>query len=153
MIVSIFYHYSRLVVHLCESTSNESNDPVLEIRCIIKKYRLTRINILKCFLKMGFGGSFSCFIQVFEFTKKFIRSSFSSKEPTKSSEWCIHTTCCIDPRSNLESDDICISFDLLSSFEKIPESNRFRLLHLLESQSCDNPVFSGYRHTVSNCSE
>lgn len=153
MIMSIFYNYSWLVIHFCESSGHKTNDSMLEIRCIVKKYWLTGINIFECFLKMDFGSSFASFIQVFEFTKKFIGSSFSSKEPTKGGKWCIHTTRCIDSRSNLESDDICISFDLLSSFEKIPESNRFGLLHLPEPKCRDDSIFSCYWHTVSNGSE
>lgn len=102
---------------------------------------------------MSFSGSFSSFIQVFKFTKKFISSSFSSQEPTKSGEWCIHTASSIDSRSNLKSDDISVSLNLLSSFEKIPESNRFRLLHLSETEGSDDSIFIYYWHTVGNSSE
>lgn len=125
MIVTIFYDNSRLVVYLSESTCNQTNDSMFEIRRIIEDHGFTRIDILESFLKMDLSSSFSSFIQVFELSEKLIRSSFPSEEPTECCQGSIHTTGCIDPRSDLETDYIGISLDLLSTFEKIPESNRF----------------------------
>ncbi len=72
---------------------------------------------------MGFCGSFASLIEVFEFSEKLVCSSFSGQEPTECCEWSIHTTCCIDTGSDLESDDICISLNLITSLEKVSEAN------------------------------
>jgi hypothetical protein len=59
---------------------------------------------------------------VLEFSEKLISASFACEEPAECGEWSIHTTGCIDPRSDLESDDICIALDLLPPVEEFSES-------------------------------
>jgi hypothetical protein len=123
--MSIFDNNSWFVVHFRKATSNKSDDPMFEIRCIIEEYGFTRIHIFESFLKMCFCSSLASFIEMFEFREEFISSTFSGQEPSECREWRIHTTCCIDTRTNLETYDISISLDLFASFEKVPESNRF----------------------------
>ncbi len=125
MIMPIFDNNSGLVIHFRKATSNKSDDPMFEIRCVIEEHRFTGINIFESFLKMCFCSSLASLIEMFEFREEFISSSFSGQEPSECCEWRIHTTCCIDARANLETYDISISLDLFASFEKIPESNRF----------------------------
>lgn len=60
-----------------------------------------------------------------ELSEELISASLAREEPAESREWRIHTTSSIDSRSDLESDDICISLDLFPSFEESPESYRF----------------------------
>ena len=107
--MSIFHHDTRLIIELSETTSDESDDPMIEIRRIKKQYRPSSIDTRKSSLVLRLGGSLPRFIQVFEFTEELISSPFSGEEPAECSERCIHATCRVDPRPDLESYDIRIS--------------------------------------------
>ncbi len=103
---------------------------------------------------MMFCRSFSCLIQVFEFREECIGASFTSEEPLKCRERCIHTTSSIDTWTDLEADDISIIFDyFLSSLEKCPQSMRSRLVHLSKPERYNRPILSYDGHTVRHSSE
>ena len=109
--MSIFHHDTRFVVELCETARDESDDPMIEIRRIKKQYRSSSIDILDGSLVLRLGRSFPRLVQVLEFSEKLISSSLARKEPAECCEWCIHTSGCIDPGSDLESDDISVAID------------------------------------------
>ena len=121
--MSVFHHDTRLVVELSQATSYETDDPMIEIRSIKKQYWPSGIDTRQSSLVLRLGGSFPRLVEMLEFSEKLISSPFSCEEPTQCSERCIHATCCIDSRANLESYDISIALDLLSSFEEFPESH------------------------------
>ena len=109
--MSIFHHDTRLIIELSETTSDESDDPMIEIRRIKKQYRSSRIDICESSLVLGLGRSFPRLIEMFEFAEELVSPSLARKEPAKCGEWCIHTSGCIDPGSDLESDDISVAID------------------------------------------
>ena len=124
MIVSIFHHDTRLVVELSETTSYESDDPMIQIRRIKKQYRPSCLNTRESSLILSFGSSLPRLIEVLEFSEELVCSSLACEEPAESGERRIHSSGRIDARTNLESDDIRISLYLFSPIQKIPESDR-----------------------------
>ena len=152
--MTIFEDDGGLIVHLSELTSNESDDAVFEVMCIVEEDRFRGIDILEGFLEMMFGGSLACLVQVLEFIEEAINPIFSCEEPLESRDGCIHPTSSIDTRSDLESYQVSVIFsDFVSSFEELPESPRFRLIHLPESKRHDRTILTDDWHTVRDRSE
>ena len=145
----IFEDDGGLIVHLSELPSDEADHTVFEIMRIVEEDRFRGIDILEGFLEMMFGGSLSCLIQVFELIEEAIDAILSCEEPLEGGDGGVHATCSINPGSYLESYQIRIILgNFFSSFEKFPESSRFRLSHLAESKCHDRAILTHDRHTV-----
>lgn len=134
--------------HLCELSCDESEDTVFEFVRIIDEYRIISIKGGKSLLEIRLCDSSSQGIQVFECFKEFISAIISGEKPLECYEWAVHPSSSIDPRSDLESDNVSISSDAFLTREISSESTRSRSVHLFESERDDNPVFSGERHTI-----
>jgi hypothetical protein len=57
-----------------------------------------------------------------ELAEEFISTPLSGEEPAECCEWRIHPPSSIDPRSDLESDDIRVALDLLFSAQELSQS-------------------------------
>jgi hypothetical protein len=67
------------------------------------------------FGKILYGLLANC-IEFLDFCEEFITAILTREEPSERGEWSIYATRGIDTRTNLESDDIRISFYFLISF-------------------------------------
>ena len=154
MIVSVFDDDTRLTIHLCELACDEPDDAMFEIVCIVEQYRQARINMRKCLFELCLGGSLASCVEVFEFREESVCTFVTGQEPTECCDGCIHATGSIDTWSYLESYQIGIILSYpISSCKESLESTRTRLLHLAESESCDDAILSYDGHAVRDGSE
>ncbi len=154
VIVSILEDNRWLIVHLSEFTSDETDHAMLEIMRIVEEDRFRGIDIHEGFFEVVFCGSLSCLIQVFELIEERVDAIFSCEEPLEGGDGGVHATCSIDTGSYLESYQIRIILgDPLASLEEFPESSRFRLSHLSESERHDRTILTYDRHAVRDRSE
>lgn len=118
LIALILECYGWLAKGFGQSTGDETDDTMLDIRRIIEEDSFVAIHHFERMLDEMFGRGFPFAIEILELCENRIELVFSCEQKRESLVGAIHATCRVDTRSDMESDDIRVHI-LVFSFDEL----------------------------------